>query len=102
ALLAEGQLYQNQAFQYGPAAFGFQFHIELTLAMMHRWTTTGADRFALPGAQPRAQHMEGRAVYDAQTSQFLDSFLDFWLRLPRGEAAATEAPAARREPVGLA
>jgi GMP synthase (glutamine-hydrolysing) len=90
ALLAEGQLYQNQAFQYGPAAFGFQFHIELTLAMMHRWTTTGAERFKLPGAQPRDQHMEGRAVYDAQTSRFLDGFLDFWLRLPRadGEAAA--------------
>ncbi|WP_018182470.1 glutamine amidotransferase [Kaistia granuli] len=90
ALLAEGQLYQNQAFQYGPAAFAFQFHIELTLAMMHRWTTKGADRFTLPGAQPRERHMEGRAVYDAQTSHFLDGFLDLWLRLPRRERANPE------------
>lgn len=90
ALLAEGQLYRNQAFQYGPAAFAFQFHIELTLAMMHRWTTRGADRFGLPGAQPRERHLEGRAVYDAQTSHFLDGFLDFWLRIPRTERASLE------------
>ena len=99
ALLAEGQLYQNQAFQYGPAAFGLQFHIELTLAMMHRWTTTGAERFKLPGAQPRDQHMEGRAVYDAQTSRFLDGFLDFWLRLPRAGGAAAEEASASPVPI---
>ncbi|BCP56054.1 glutamine amidotransferase [Kaistia sp. 32K] len=89
-LLAEGDLYRNQAFRYGPSAFAFQFHIELTLAMMHRWTTHGEDRFVLPGAQPRERHMEGRAVYDAQTSHFLDGFLDLWLGLPRGDRATLE------------
>jgi GMP synthase (glutamine-hydrolysing) len=82
-LLATSQLFPNQAFRYGPSAFAFQFHIELTLAMMHRWTTRGAERFGLPGAQPRHHHLEGRALYDVQSSAFLDAFLDLWLALPR-------------------
>lgn len=82
--LAGSELFPNQAFRYGPSAFAFQFHIELTLAMMHRWTTRGAERFGLPGAQQRHEHLEGRALYDFQSSAFLDAFLDLWLGLPRG------------------
>ncbi|MCX5495030.1 glutamine amidotransferase [Kaistia dalseonensis] len=82
-LLAAGDLFQNQAFRYGPSAFAFQFHIELTLAMMVRWTTRGAERFSLPGAQERRHHIEGRALYDVESSAFLDAFLDVWLALPR-------------------
>jgi GMP synthase (glutamine-hydrolysing) len=81
-LLATSELFPNQAFRYGSSAFAFQFHIELTLAMMHRWTTRGAERFGQPGAQPRHHHLEGRALYDAQSSAFLDAFLDGWLALP--------------------
>ncbi len=84
ALLATGDLFANQAFRYGSSAFGFQFHIELTLAMLHRWTVRGAERFALPGAQQRHAHLEGRALYDAESSAFLDRFLGLWLALPRG------------------
>ncbi len=83
ALLATGDLFANQAFRYGRSAFAFQFHIELTLAMMHRWTVRGAERFALPGAQQRHAHLEGRALYDAESSAFLDRFLSLWLALPR-------------------
>ena len=83
ALLASGDLFGNQAFRYGGAAFAFQFHIELTLAMMHRWTVRGAERFSLPGAQQRHAHLEGRSLYDAESSAFLDHFLGLWLSLPR-------------------
>jgi len=92
--LATGDLFANQAFRYGPSAFAFQFHIELTLAMMHRWTTRGAERFGLPGAQPRHHHLEGRALYDVQSLAFLDAFLDLWLALPRAEAGTAERLAA--------
>ena len=37
-LLAEGDDFPVQAFQSGHA-FGFQFHPDVTYAMMHRWTT---------------------------------------------------------------
>lgn len=78
-LLATSELFQNQAFRYGPAAFGIQFHAELTLAMLHRWTVRGAERLDLPGAQPRRSHFEGRAVHDPPLRRWLDEFLDLWL-----------------------
>ncbi|UIJ71962.1 glutamine amidotransferase [Aurantimonas sp. HBX-1] len=73
--LAEGDWYPNQAFSYGKAAYGVQFHAELTLAMMHRWTTRGHERLNLAGAQGRRQHFDGRAVYDAPVRRWLEEFL---------------------------
>jgi GMP synthase (glutamine-hydrolysing) len=78
-LLARGDMFPNQAFAYGAKAYGVQFHPELTLAMVHRWTTRGGDRLADPGAQDRRAHLEGRYLYDHQTSLWLDQFLDRWL-----------------------
>jgi len=78
-LLAEGDLFPNQAFAVGPAAYGIQFHPELTLAMMHRWTVKGAPRMVLPGAQQRRDHFAGRAVFDRPLRQWLDRFLDLWI-----------------------
>ncbi len=74
-LLAEGDWYPNQAFRYGEKAFAVQFHAELTLAMMYRWTTKGHERLKLPGAQQRRQHFEGRAIHDAAVKRWLDGFL---------------------------
>ncbi|MBN9022779.1 MAG: hypothetical protein J0H08_11940, partial [Rhizobiales bacterium] len=37
-LLAEGDVFPNQAFSFGATAFALQFHIELTNAMVGRWT----------------------------------------------------------------
>lgn len=78
-LLAEGDTFPVQAFGYGPAAFGVQFHPELTLAMMHRWTVRGAHRFALPGAQQASAHFYGRYVHDAANKAWLSRFFDRWL-----------------------
>jgi GMP synthase (glutamine-hydrolysing) len=78
-LLAEGDTFRHQAFRYGPTAFGIQFHPEVTLAMMHRWTVRAAHRFSLPGAQPREAHLEGRLIHDHAVDRWLDLFLDRWL-----------------------
>ena len=86
-LLAEGEAFANQAFDYGGTAFGLQFHPELTLAMMHRWTVRGRARLALPGAQPRAAHFAGRGVYDAGLRDWLERFLDLWLAADRRRLA---------------
>ncbi|MFD0916585.1 glutamine amidotransferase [Pseudahrensia aquimaris] len=75
-LLARGDVYPNQMFAYGKHAYALQFHTELTLAMMLRWTVKGAERMVLPGAQNRKQHIEGRMVHDAAISAWLDQFLD--------------------------
>jgi GMP synthase (glutamine-hydrolysing) len=84
-LLAEGDTFRNQAFQYGPAAFAFQFHFELTHQMMCRWTTRGQARLELPNAKPRAEHFDGRLLHDGKTRRWLDQFLDYWTGLTRRE-----------------
>lgn len=78
-LLARGEIFENQAFRVGPAAYGIQFHPELTYAMMNRWTVRGAERMKLPGAQGRQHHFHGRRVHDAPIRDWLDRFLDIWL-----------------------
>ncbi len=81
-LLARGEMFENQAFRVGPAAYGIQFHPELTYAMMNRWTVHGAERLALPGAQGRHHHFHGRRLHDAPVKAWLDRFLDAWLAPP--------------------
>jgi GMP synthase (glutamine-hydrolysing) len=72
-----------QAFQSGHA-FGFQFHPDVTYAMMHRWTTRGCVRMDQPGAHPRHLHFEGRAVHDLVERAWLKNFIHGWLaRTPR-------------------
>jgi GMP synthase (glutamine-hydrolysing) len=82
-LLAEGEIFKVQAFRYGRAAYGIQFHAEVTHAMMCRWTTRGHERFALPGAKPRDQHFVDRPVYDLAIRTWLCDFLDRWCALDR-------------------
>ncbi len=86
-LLAAGGDFPNQAFQAGPAAFGLQFHPEVTHHMMCRWTTRGAERLCLPGAQPREHHFDGRALHDGAVRRWLGEFLELWLGRDRRAAA---------------
>jgi GMP synthase (glutamine-hydrolysing) len=81
-LLAEGTDFPVEAFGIGNA-FGFQFHPDVTYAMMHRWTTRGHARFELPGARPCGEHFAQRAVHDVCERAWLKDFLDGWLaRVP--------------------
>lgn len=77
--LAYGDTYHNQAFRYGERCFAFQFHVELTLAMMCKWAVKGAHRMDAPGAQRGPDHMRGRLLYDEPVRRFLDQFLDLWI-----------------------
>ncbi|MDK9698146.1 MAG: glutamine amidotransferase [Siculibacillus sp.] len=78
-LLATGERFPNQAIRIGRRAYGLQFHPELTLAMMHRWTVHGAGRLDAPGAQPRHRHFEGQCLWGDRNRLWLDRFLDLWL-----------------------
>jgi GMP synthase (glutamine-hydrolysing) len=82
-LLARGDIFENQAFSVNGTAFGLQFHTELTYAMACRWTVRGAERFKLPMAQSRAEHMAGWFRYDPPIRAFLWNFLDTWLAQDR-------------------
>ncbi len=88
-LLAHGRDYPNQAMKVGPTAYGIQFHPELTHAMMVRWTTRGAPRMEMPGAQARQDHFAGRFVFDPSVRKWLDDFLNIWIgQAPRLHNAA--------------
>jgi GMP synthase (glutamine-hydrolysing) len=78
-LLAEGDTFAMQAFRYGPAAYGVQFHAEVTHAMMCRWMTRGHARMELPGARSRTEHYTDRPVYDPAIRRWLADFLDQWM-----------------------
>jgi GMP synthase (glutamine-hydrolysing) len=96
-LLAEGEMFRAQAFRYGRAAYGVQFHAEVTHAMMCRWIMNGQSRLAIPGARCSEQHFADRPVYDFAIRTWLTDFLERWCALDcdagKG-AAAVEASAA--------
>ncbi len=81
--LAKGDMFEEQAFNFGPSAFGVQFHTELTEAMMRRWLVHGRHRLDLPGAWHKEAHIEGRLMYDAPVRDWLDRFMRVWLASDR-------------------
>lgn len=93
-LLASGPTYPNQAIRVGPAAYGIQFHPELTHQMMVKWTTKAAPRMELPGAQQRRDHFAGRFVYDPAVRRWLNDFLDIWIGTVAAPVSRTQLNAA--------
>lgn len=96
-LLASGEHYEEQAFRVGPSAYGIQFHPELTLAMLHRWTTKAHERMKLPGARQRSDHFAGRALFDGPVKAWLERFIDHWL--PVADASSLSAQSKAAQPV---
>jgi GMP synthase (glutamine-hydrolysing) len=88
--LAEGAVFQNQAFHFGHWAFGFQFHPEITLAMIHRWIAYKAAWLSQPGAQSPARHVRAHALHGAIMRAWIAQFLEKWLGSAQGIKASTQ------------
>ena len=67
-----------QAFAYGPAAVGVQFHPEITYAQVHRWTGNNNTRLQMKGACERQQHIDGHVMHGPKVQAWLGRFLDRW------------------------
>ncbi len=78
-LFATGEHFENQAYRFGQAAYGIQFHPEVTRLTMHRWVVKAAHRFSLPHAQGAHEHLHGNLIHDADVKKWLAVFLDRWL-----------------------
>jgi GMP synthase (glutamine-hydrolysing) len=78
-LATGGNGFPNQAFAYARAAVGVQFHSEITLAMIARWTTHAGHRLVLKGAQRREDHICGHLAHSAAVRRWLDAFLGRWV-----------------------
>lgn len=82
--LAAGEQFENQAVRYGPAAFGVQFHPEVSYQMMRRWSAAAAHKLGAPGAQDiPTQTREGQR-HDRAGAAWLAGFLDRWLSVGSG------------------
>jgi GMP synthase (glutamine-hydrolysing) len=68
-----------QAFACGGAAFGVQFHPEITFAQVHRWTGHHATRLQIKGAQARERHIQGHVAHAPKVRAWLDGFLGRWV-----------------------
>lgn len=71
--------YPNQAFSYGPAAFGVQFHPEITLAQVNRWSGSNPCRLLMRGARPRQSHFDDHLIHAPKVNAWLDRFLTRWV-----------------------
>ncbi len=92
-LLARSALYAHQAFRYGRATYGFQFHAEVTPAIFRRWQTDHAPRYAgKPGVQPKDEQDRSIEQHDPAQHAWFTGFLDRLFGV--GVAAALKQPVA--------
>lgn len=91
-LLVQGDDFPNQAFRFGPRAFGLQFHPEVTPELATRWIDSAEEHLSRPGAQDRVTQLAGMVRFDRPMHAWLDAFLDRWLAVAPA-AAVAPAPA---------
>jgi hypothetical protein len=84
-LARQGQDFEAQAFRYRRQPYGFQFHPEVTFAMLCRWMLLTRERMGEPGARPRHRHIEGWFRHDGAVARWSGAFLRRWL--PDGKTA---------------
>ena len=77
-LLAKGKMFENQAFIYGKNAYGIQFHPEVTLTQIIRWTgdDIGKKHLKHIGAQQRSEQVIKNLLYTNKVEKWLEKFLD--------------------------
>ena len=97
-LLAQGEMFVNQVFRYGEAAYGVQFHPEVTAEIVDRWTRFAAHRLNMPGAQARDEQIWRQGLHQPAITNWLESFLPTWLSRPA--APARSRPASARDGPG--
>ncbi len=98
-LLAAGADFEAQAIAVGKAAFGLQFHPDVTYQMMCRWTVVAHDRLNLPGAQTRQNQIDGWFVHDRPLARWTSAFLRKWLTLGRQDEDSDARAAADSQAV---
>ena len=95
-LLAEGERFLHQAFRYGSAAYGLQFHPEANPELVRFWMDeAGEDAFDEPGVHSRARQLRDQGTFDGPMGAWLERFIDQHL-LPCAESAQSVAERACR------
>jgi GMP synthase (glutamine-hydrolysing) len=75
-LLLRGDVFPNQAFQYGERTIAFQFHPEVTRPIFDLWQKELEKNIGKPGTQSLEEQNEGFDRYNAALGEWYFSFLD--------------------------
>lgn len=75
-LLAQGELFPNQAYRVGSTVCGLQFHPEVTRSILDIWHVVLGDKFAKPGAQDQETQNRCFSQHDAALHDWYTGFLD--------------------------
>jgi GMP synthase (glutamine-hydrolysing) len=81
--LASGERFENQAYRYGRAAFGVQFHPEITELIVRRWTIRGNHMLKRKGAHTGERLLADHLQYNASQRLWLQNFMTYWTSLIR-------------------
>jgi len=79
--LATRRSFPNQAFRYGSASFGLQFHPEVNDAVIDGWLNRELppEDLARQGAQSADEQLRNHASYQKSMHAWLQKFLEYWL-----------------------
>jgi GMP synthase (glutamine-hydrolysing) len=75
-LLAEGEVFTNQAFSVGDKTYGLQFHPELTRPILDQWQDILALNYGRPGTQSKESQDANFAAHDGPLHDWYTGFLD--------------------------
>ena len=74
--LARSAMFEQQAFSYGEACYGFQFHAENTIEGFRRWQAWVKDPAERPGAQSWEDQERDMLAHDRAQADWFHGFLD--------------------------
>ncbi|MGK7888107.1 MAG: type 1 glutamine amidotransferase [Leptolyngbyaceae cyanobacterium] len=79
-LLMTNEVCPNQAYRIGTNVYGFQFHLEITAAIAHRWLAKKNDWITTHHPQIEQQVREQLATHGDASIQFADAVAQHWLK----------------------
>ncbi len=71
--------FANQAFLYGPAALGVQFHPEIMHTQINSWSGSNPVRLLMRGAHHRQDQLAAHLVHAPRVHSWLDQMLRRWV-----------------------
>ncbi len=71
--------FENQAYVYGPAALGVQFHPEIMHTQINSWSGSNPVRLLMRGAHSRQEQLAAHLMHAPRVHTWLDQMLRRWV-----------------------
>lgn len=90
-LAVGGEDFPNQCFRHDEHCYALQFHPEVTLEMMRRWTKGAAHMLERPGAMARDEQLRLHPELDPPFEAWAERFVDHVVALSEARGACAPA-----------